>query len=76
MRGAGPENTLRAVGKRKGENNVSTFTAVAEDLVTGDRRASAGRSSRGRDIAIIASIGVAEAAWFALLGYAIWALVF
>ena len=55
---------------------MSTFTAVAEDLVTGDRRASAGRSSRGRDIAIIASIGVAEAAWFALLGYAIWALVF
>jgi hypothetical protein len=55
---------------------VSTITAVAENLVTGERRAPSRRSSRSRDIAIIASIGVAEAAWFALLGYAIWAFLF
>jgi hypothetical protein len=53
---------------------VSTIT-VADNLVT-DRRAAARRSSRSRDIAIIASIGAAEAAWFALLGYAIWVYLF
>ena len=50
--------------------------AVAPRLVSIDRAASPRRSGRARDLAIIVSIGFAEAVWFAVLGYAIWALVF
>ena len=50
--------------------------AVAPRFIGTDRTASPRRAGRGRDAAILVSIGVAEAVWFAALGYAIWALIF
>jgi hypothetical protein len=49
--------------------------AVAPHLVITERQASSGRNGRGRDLAIIISIGIAEAAWCAMLGWAIWTFV-
>ena len=51
---------------------MTTITAVAE-LV--EVEASPRRSRRGRDLAVIISIGIAEAAWCAGLGWALWTLV-
>ena len=50
--------------------------AVAPRVISMDRTVSPRRAGRGRDVAIIVSVGITEVVWFAALGYAIWALVF
>jgi len=69
---------------------VTTITAVVEGLAEvapieqtvaprlagTDSTVSLRRTGRARELAILASIGVAEVAWCAAIGYAIWALIF
>ena len=50
--------------------------AVGPRLGSMDRTVSPRRIGHARDLAILASIGIAEVAWCAALGYAIWALIF
>ena len=61
---------------------MTTITAVAESLgeapaeqALAPRLVTTGRG-RGHDFAVIISIGIAEAAWCAILGWAIWRIVF
>jgi hypothetical protein len=51
---------------------VTTLTAVADSFV---EVRPARRSGRARGVAIIVSIGVAQAAWWAMLGWALWTLI-
>jgi len=55
---------------------VPVEQTAAPRLIGTDRAVSHNRMGRGRDIAVIVSVGVAEVAWCATLGYAIWALIF
>lgn len=69
---------------------MTTITALVEGLAeiapveqtvgprlgSPDRTVSPRRTGRARDLTILASIGIAEVAWCAAIGYAIWALIF
>ena len=58
---------------------MSSISAVVEgfpEVAPAEQAVARSWSGRGRDVAIVVSIGVTQVAWCAALGYAIWALVF
>jgi hypothetical protein len=87
LRRARGANTLLPAGNaNKGRRStVTTITAVAESLgevgpadqavaphlVTAGRR----RAGGGWSLAVVVSVGIAEAAWCGMLGWAIWTFV-
>ena len=66
--------TTTAVAESRGEIRP-TDQALAAHLITADRTVSRRRAGHGWDLAIVISVGIAEAAWCGTLGWAIWTFV-
>ena len=66
--------TITAVAESRGDVRPAD-QALASHLITADRAVSRRRAGRGWDLAIVISVGIAEAAWCGMLGWAIWTFV-
>ena len=62
--------TITAVAESLGEVGPAD-QALAPHLVTAERR----RAGGGWSFAVVISVGIAEAAWCGMLGWAIWTFV-
>ena len=66
--------TITAVAESLGEVGPAD-QAPAAHLVTADRTISPKQAERGWSFAVVISVGIAEAAWCGMLGWAIWTFV-